>query len=252
MAPRARPFMQVDVFNSPSIPVSGNPVAVVLDSEGLSTEEMQKYAAWTNLSETTFLCPPTDPEKADYKLRIFTVYRELKFAGHPTLGSCRAWLESGGKPKRQGEIIQQCGIGLINIKVDQSSGRLSFAAPEFLREGDVPESDLTIICDVMGIKTSNVLASRLIDNGPGWAGILLTSAQDVLSIKRDNIIKAGDIKWGVVGAYGKAQARVESGLKGEILNQDADADSDDSPHFEVRAFSPRIPGLEDPVTGSLK
>ncbi|KAG9088103.1 hypothetical protein FS749_002410 [Ceratobasidium sp. UAMH 11750] len=97
MAPQARQFMQVDVFNDASIPLSGNPVAVVLSSGDLSTEEMQRFAAWTNLSETTFLLPPTDPEKADYKLRIFTIYRELKFAGHPTLGSCRAWLESGGE-----------------------------------------------------------------------------------------------------------------------------------------------------------
>ncbi|KAG8737830.1 hypothetical protein FRC10_007757 [Ceratobasidium sp. 414] len=252
MTPRARPFMQVDVFNDASIPLSGNPVAVVLSSEDLSTGEMQKFAAWTNLSETTFLLPPTDPEKADYRLRIFTTYRELKFAGHPTLGSCRAWLESGGKPKIQGEIVQECGIGLVNIKVDQPSGRLCFAAPGFLREGEVSESDLTTICNAMGVATSSVLASRWIDNGPGWAGILLKSAQDVLKIKKDPILKAGDIKWGIVGAYEKVQARVESGLKGEILAGGVELDSDHSPHFEVRAFSPRIPSFEDPVTGSLK
>ncbi|KAG9091594.1 hypothetical protein FRC06_000496 [Ceratobasidium sp. 370] len=212
---------------------------------------MQRFAAWTNLSETTFLLPPTDPEKADYKLRIFTIYRELKFAGHPTLGSCRAWLESGGKPKRPGEIVQECGIGLVNIKVDEPSGRLCFAAPEFLREGEVSASDLATICSAMGIATSSVLASRWIDNGPGWAGIILRSAQDVLAVKKDYILKAGDIKWGIVGAYEKAQARLESGLKGELLAEDAEADSDLSPDFEVRAFSPRIPSFEDPVTGSL-
>ncbi|KAG8720674.1 hypothetical protein FRC08_018517 [Ceratobasidium sp. 394] len=251
MAPCARQFTQVDVFNDASIPLSGNPVAVVLSSEDLSAEEMQRFAAWTNLSETTFLLPPTDPEQADYKLRIFTIYRELKFAGHPTLGSCRAWLESGGKPKRQGEIVQECGIGLVNIKIDQPSGRLCFAAPEFLREGEVSEADLATICSAMAIATSSVLASRWIDNGPGWAGLLLKSAQDVLAVKKDHILKAGDVKWGVVGAYEKAQARIESGLKGETIAEDEEVDSNLSPHFEVGAFSPRIPSFEDPVTGSL-
>ncbi|KAG8737831.1 hypothetical protein FRC10_007758 [Ceratobasidium sp. 414] len=171
MAPKARPFMQVDVFPSATTPLSGNPVAVVFASEELSTGEMQKFASWTNLSETTFVLPPTDPEKADYKLRIFTVARELPFAGHPTLGSCRAWLQSGGKPKKSGEIVQECGIGLVTIKSDESTGRLSFAAPRFIREGDISSSDLETMCQAMGIQTSDVLASRWIDNGPGWAGL---------------------------------------------------------------------------------
>ncbi|KAF8600290.1 PhzF family phenazine biosynthesis protein [Ceratobasidium sp. AG-I] len=251
MVSHTRQFMQVDVFPSASTPLSGNPVAVVFSAQDLSTEAMQSFAAWTNLSETTFLLPPTDPNKADYKLRIFTSYRELKFAGHPTLGSCRAWLESGGVPIKEGEIVQECGIGLVNIKSDPLSSRLSFAAPEFLREGNVSSEDLATICNAMGVATSDVLASQWIDNGPGWAGILLKSAQDVLAIKKDQITKATGINWGVVGAYKKAQTQVERGLAGELSIGETDANQDDSPHFELRAFAPKIASLEDPVTGSL-
>ncbi|KAG8720702.1 hypothetical protein FRC08_018401 [Ceratobasidium sp. 394] len=249
MAPKARQFMQVDVFPSSTAPFSGNPVAVVFAPEELSTEDMQKFASWTNLSETTFLLPPTDPNKADYKLRIFTVARELPFAGHPTLGSCTAWLQSGGKPKKSGEIVQECGIGLVTIKSNESTGRLSFAAPGFIREGDVSNSDLETMCQAMGIQTSDVLASRWIDNGPGWAGLVLKSAGDVLAIRTNNINLAGSINWGVIGAYNKAQKFVESGLKGERLN--FEEEDDGTPHFELRAFCPNESFVEDPVTGSL-
>jgi len=249
MAPKARPFMQVDVFLSATTPLSGNPVAVVFASEDLSTEQMQKFASWTNLSETTFLLPPTDPAKADYKLRIFTVARELPFAGHPTLGSCRAWLQSGGKPKKSGEVVQECGVGLVTIKSDESTGRLSFAAPENIREGDISSSDLENMCQAMGIQTSDVLASRWVDNGPGWAGLILKSAEDVLAIKTNNISQAGSINWGVVGAYSKAQKFIESGLKGE--RSSPESEDDGTPHFELRAFCPDEGFVEDPVTGSL-
>ncbi|KAG9120244.1 hypothetical protein FRC07_004346 [Ceratobasidium sp. 392] len=256
MAPKARKFMQVDVFPSSDKPLSGNPVAVVVSSEDLSNEEMQKFASWTNLSETTFLLPPTDPSKADYKLRIFTITRELPFAGHPTLGSCRAWLQSGGQPNKSEEIVQECGIGLVSIKRDESTGFLSFAAPDFIREGDVSKEDLEIMCRAMGIPTSDVLASRWIDNGPGWAGLILKSAQDVLAIKTDKINQAGLINWGVVGAYHKGQRFVHYGLKGESTElgaEDVESPEDDfSPHFELRAFCPNESFVEDPVTGSLK
>ncbi|CAE6373168.1 unnamed protein product [Rhizoctonia solani] len=250
MAPRSRPFMQIDVFPSPK-PLSGNPVAVVLDSEGLSDETMKNFASWTNLSETTFVQPATDP-RADYKLRIFTPTRELPFAGHPTLGSCKAWLESGGNPKKDGEIIQECGIGLVTIKLDSSTGRLSFAAPQFLREGDVSAEDLKLMCGAMGIDTSEVLASRWIDNGPGWAGLLLKSADAVLAVETLNMSRAKNTNWGIVGAYEKSQNRVGRALKGEDVPPNADPDDDGSPHFELRAFAPKeIATIEDPVTGSL-
>ncbi|CAE7209119.1 unnamed protein product [Rhizoctonia solani] len=250
MISRSRPFMQVDVFPSSS-PLSGNPVAVVLDGEGIPTETMQKFASWTNLSETTFIQTATKPQ-ADYKLRIFTATRELPFAGHPTLGSCKAWLESGGKPKKNGEIVQECGIGLVTIKFDSGAGRLSFAAPDFLREGDVSAEDLKLMCDAMGIDTSEVLSSRWIDNGPGWAGILLKSADAVLTVKTYNMQKAKNINWGIVGAYDKAQDRVARSLRGEKLSSEPDSNDDNLPHFELRAFAPKeLVSLEDPVTGSL-
>ncbi|KAH7337181.1 PhzF family phenazine biosynthesis protein [Rhizoctonia solani] len=229
MTSRQRRFMQVDVFPSAKH-LSGNPVAVVLDSKGLSAGEMQQFATWTNLAETTFVETPSNP-KADYKLRIFTITQELPFAGHPTLGSCKAWLENGGIPKKEGEIVQECGIGLVIIKVDSSSTRLSFAAPGLLREGSVSEQDLARICNAMNIRSEDVLASRWIDNGPGWAGLLLKSAGEVLAIKTDRMKEAEGLIWGIVGVYPKGQ------------------EQDDQPLFELRAFDPLE--FEDPVTGSL-
>ncbi|QRV77377.1 phenazine biosynthesis protein PhzF family protein [Ceratobasidium sp. AG-Ba] len=250
MAPQARPFMQVDVFPSEHVPLSGNPLAVVVSSQGLSTEDMQKFASWTNLSETTFLLPPSDASKADYKVRIFTVARELPFAGHPTLGSCKAWLQQGGKPRKSGNIVQECGIGLVSIKLEETTGRLSFAAPEFIREGEIPASDLENICHAMRISTGDVLASRWIDNGPGWAGLILKSAQDVLDIKTSHINQGRGINWGVIGAYSKAQKYIyKMGGESVVIEEGED---DDSPHFELRAFCPSETFVEDPVTGSLK
>lgn len=242
--------MQVDVFSS-SAPLSGNPVAVVLDSVGLSTEAMQKFASWTNLSETTFICSPTDL-RADYKLRIFSPFRELPFAGHPTLGSCRAWLEAGGKPKKEGEVIQECGIGLVTIKSGPPSSRLSFAAPNYIREGDVSPADLKILCDAMGISTDDVLASRWIDNGPGWAGLILQSVEDVLAVKKDLLIQARGFNWGIIGAYEKGRDQLLRGLKGDMTSQAHTPQDDNSPHFELRAFAAKASVIEDPVTGSLK
>ncbi|CAE6394503.1 unnamed protein product [Rhizoctonia solani] len=242
--------MQVDVFAS-STPLSGNPVAVVLDSAGLSSDKMREFAAWTNLAETTFVDAPNDPS-ADYKLRIFSITQELPFAGHPTLGSCKAWLESGGVPKKEGEIVQECGIGLVVIKLDLSSGRLNFAAPGFLREGKVSTEDLARMCDAMSIHTEDVLASRWIDNGPGWAGLLLKSASDVLAVKTDRIKEAKGLVWGIIGAYPTCQEQVERALRGvtALTNLEPKSLGDGQPLFELRAFDPLE--FEDPVTGSLK
>lgn len=127
-----RRFQQIDVFGAR--PFLGNPLAVVLDAEGLSTEQMQRFARWMNLSETAFILPPRD-EAADYRVRIFTVTSEVPFAGHPTLGSCHAWLSSGAGPKHKDQIVQECGAGLIPIK--RSADGLAFAAPPLLRSGPV-------------------------------------------------------------------------------------------------------------------
>src|SRR5262245_18972273 len=125
-----RPFCQIDVFTT--TPYTGNPVAVVLDGGGLTIEQMQRFANWTNLSETTFVLPPSEPE-ADYRVRIFTPALELPFAVHPTLGTCHAWLEAGGTPKRDGLVVQQCAAGLIPIR--RATDGLAFAAPPLVRSG---------------------------------------------------------------------------------------------------------------------
>jgi PhzF family phenazine biosynthesis protein len=216
-----RPFTQVDVFTT--VPYKGNPVAVVLDGAGLTTPEMQAFAHWTNLSETTFLLAPTVPD-ADYQVRIFTPVSELPFAGHPTLGSCHAWLSADGKPKRDGVIVQQCGAGLIPIR--RTPDGLAFKAPPLIRSGPVEESVVAHIADVLGIGRADILDAEWAANGPGWVAVLLDSAQAVLNLQPGYV----DLDLGVVGAYppGSPQA------------------------FEVRAFFPKDRStVEDPVTGSL-
>ena len=189
-----RTFSQVDVFSAE--PFLGNPVAVVHDAEGLSDEEMAGFANWTNLSETTFLLPPTTDE-ADYRLRIFTPSAELPFAGHPTIGSAHAWLEAGGVPRRDGELVQECGVGLVRLR---RGTRLAFAAPPFLRSGEVSEEDRERIVRALRIDPSQVVDLQWIDNGPGWVGVLMGSADEVLAIQPDWSAAAGmDI--GVVGPY---------------------------------------------------
>ena len=230
MAQRA--FKQVDVFTAK--PYRGNPVAVVLDGEGLSTEEMQQFTNWTNLSEATFVLPPTQAG-ADYRLRIFCPGRELPFAGHPTLGSCHAWLEAGGKP--QGEyVVQECGVGLVKLKRDGQ--RLAFAAPPLRKGGPLPEEDVVLIARGLGIARGDIVGHAWCDNGPNWRGILLRSASEVLALKPDGAILAG-LDVGVVGPRGKV------GVVGSRA-------PDDECAFEVRAFFPGNNGMaEDPVTGSL-
>ncbi len=227
-------FKQVDVFTAK--PYYGNPLGVVLDGTGLSTAEMQHFTNWTNLSECTFVLPPTHAE-ADYQVRIFCPGRELPFAGHPTLGTCHAWLEAGGTPKAQ-HIVQECGVGLVKIKRDAAAGRLAFAAPPLIKGGPLDEADVLLIARGLKIERSDIVAHAWCDNGPKWRGVMLRNAEQVLGLKPDAAILAG-LDIGVVGPRGKV------GVVG------AQSTGDDTA-FEVRAFFPGNNGLcEDPVTGSL-
>ncbi|HET7788444.1 MAG TPA: PhzF family phenazine biosynthesis protein [Myxococcales bacterium] len=220
---RPRPFKQVDVFTA--VPYRGNPLAVVLDGGGLSDEEMQRFTDWTNLSEATFLLPPTQPG-ADYRVRIFCPGRELPFAGHPTLGSCHAWLEAGGRPREE-LIIQECSAGLVKLRRDGS--RLAFAAPPLRKSGPVAEAEVARVARGLGVARSEIVAHAWCDNGPNWCAVMLESAARVLALKPDGEVLAG-MDVGVVGARGKG----------------------DECAFEVRAFFPGNNGItEDPVTGSL-
>ncbi|HEX7889389.1 MAG TPA: PhzF family phenazine biosynthesis protein [Ramlibacter sp.] len=229
---RLRPFQQVDVFTA--TPYRGNPVAVVLDGEGLTTGQMQQFTNWTNLSEATFVLPPTQAG-ADYQLRIFCPGRELPFAGHPTLGSCHAWLEAGGRPKGE-YVVQQCGVGLVKIRRDED--RLAFAAPPLRKGGPLPEEELALIARGLGVARSDIVGHAWCDNGPNWRGVMLKSAERVLALKPDgNVLSGLDV--GVVGPRGKV---------GVVGSRGAD----DECAFEVRAFFPGNNGMaEDPVTGSL-
>jgi PhzF family phenazine biosynthesis protein len=229
-----RAFKQVDVFTAK--PYYGNPLGVVLDGTGLNAAAMQHFTNWTNLSECTFVLPPTHAE-ADYKVRIFCPGRELPFAGHPTLGTCHAWLEAGGKPKAQ-HIVQECGVGLVKIKRDAASGRLAFAAPPLIKGGPLDEADVALIARGLKIERSDIVAHAWCDNGPKWRGVMLRSAEQVLALKPDASILAG-LDIGVVGPRGKV---------GVVGAQATDNDT----AFEVRAFFPGNNGMaEDPVTGSL-
>jgi PhzF family phenazine biosynthesis protein len=231
---KPRPFKQVDVFTA--TPDRGNPLAVVLDGAGLSTEEMQHFTRWTNLSEATFLLPPEDP-RADYKVRIFCPARELPFAGHPTLGSCHAWLQAGGRPKAQ-NVVQECGVGLVELRRDAAGGRLAFAAPPLIRSGPLDEADVALIARGLGVQRTDITHHAWCDNGPKWRGVMLPSAEQVLALRPDPAVLAG-LDIGVVGPHGKV------GVVGAHSAGDECA-------FEVRAFFPGNNGLvEDPVTGSL-
>ncbi|WP_062528813.1 PhzF family phenazine biosynthesis protein [Demequina rhizosphaerae] len=218
------PFRQVDVFGSG--PFTGNPVAVVLDAEGLTDEQMATISEWTNLSECTFVLPPTTPE-ADYRVRIFTLRKELPFAGHPTLGTARAWLDAGGVPRDPALVVQECGAGLVPVR--REGGTLAFAAPPTVRSGPVDEAELARYRDELGLAPEDVVASRWVDNGPGWVGLLLRDAEAVLAI--EPTVTAGERFIGVAGPHAPG---------GEAA-------------IEVRAFFTGGDGplREDPVTGSL-
>jgi len=216
-----RRFVQVDVFGEN--PYRGNPLAVIVDAEGLTTSDMQTFAKWTNLSETTFLLPPTHAS-ADYRVRIFTPTEELPFAGHPTLGSAHAWLTNGGVPKDGNTIVQDCKVGLIGVRREENS--LSFAAPPLLRSGPIDDAVLHEAAESLGISHDAIIDAAWIDNGPGWMGILLASADEVLAIQP----KPMKLTLGVAGAH-----TTESRFA-----------------YEVRAFySSNGITFEDPVTGSL-
>jgi PhzF family phenazine biosynthesis protein len=212
-------FSQVDVFSTELM--LGNPVAVVHAADDLTDEQMAAFARWTNLSETTYLLAPTDPA-ADYRVRIFTGSGELPFAGHPTLGSARAWLDASGSPGQVGELVQECGVGLVRVRDD--GARLAFAAPPLRRSGPLDDADLDDVVRALQVGRSDVVDAAWVDNGPGWVALMLRSADAVLAVEPDTFGALDRI--GIVGAH-------EAG-------HDAD--------FEVRAF---FTGWEDPVTGSL-
>ena len=221
----ARDFQLVDVFGSAEF--SGNPLAVIADGEGLDTEQMLTIARWLNLSETCFLLPPTVPE-ADYRVRIFTLQRELSFAGHPTLGTCHAWLADGGKPQSSDRIVQECGAGLVPLR--RGAEGLAFAAPPLVREGPVDEAQVVELADLLGIDRSEIVEANWMDNGPGWIGLWLDSAEKVLALEPARSHPAR-VDVGVIGPYPEGS---EIG-------------------FELRVFFSDHHGtiLEDPVTGSF-
>ncbi len=218
-------LQMIDVFGAG--PLSGNPLAVVSGAYGLQTADMQRLTRWFNLSETTFLLPPTDPA-ADYRVRIFTLDREMPFAGHPTLGTCHAWLQTGGVPSRADRVVQQCGIGLVPIR--HQADRLAFAAPALLRSGAPSPQELELATTFLGIGAQDVVDAAWIDNGPGWLGVRLASADKVLALNPDR-------SW---------PRRIDIGVVGPHAPGSETA-------FELRAFFSDANGtvLEDPVTGSL-
>jgi PhzF family phenazine biosynthesis protein len=216
-----RPFAQVDVFGAG--PMLGNPVAVVLDGSELDDDTMRRLARWTNLSETTFVLN-ADDSGADYRVRIFTPQSELPFAGHPTLGTCHAWLAHGGRPVAEDVVVQECAAGLIRIR--RTDAGLAFAAPPLVRSGPVDADEVARIAASLGIDVDDIVDAQWVDNGPGWVGVLLADARAVLDLRP----AAVDLKIGVVGP------------------QPDDHDT----RFEVHAFVPGDTGMwEDPVTGSL-
>lgn len=221
-----RDFRQVDVFGQGS--TSGNPVAVVLNADGLDDEAMRRFSVWTNLSECTFVLPPTTPD-ADYRVRIFSLNTEIPFAGHPTLGTARAWLDAGGVPAAPDVVMQECGAGLVPVRID--GDLLAFSAPPRTRSGPVDPALLAALINILGIDEDQVVDTEWLDNGPGWVGVLLTDARTVLQLRPDASAHPGRWDIGVMGLH----------------KDDSDA------ALEVRAFFTEgaEPLREDPVTGSL-
>ncbi|HEX2414559.1 MAG TPA: PhzF family phenazine biosynthesis protein [Thermoleophilaceae bacterium] len=216
-----RPYCQVDVFAT--TPYSGNPVAVVLDGTNLSTDQMQRFAHWTNLSETTFVLPPSVAD-AHYRVRIFTPVAELPFAGHPTLGTCHAWLSLSDGSDGGDVVVQECPAGLVPVR--RTHEGLAFSAPPLLRSGPVEEELVERIASLLGLERTEIVDSQWVDNGPGWVAVLLASAEAVLAVRPG----FADIDLGVVGPYPEGAEAA----------------------FEVRAFFPKDGTMvEDPVTGSL-
>ena len=228
---RTRPFKQIDVFSRR--PGDGNALAVVLDADGLSAQDMQRFAAWTNVSETTFLLPPTPQGAtggADYRVRIFSPSGELPFAGHPTLGTCHAWLQIGRQPREGGRIVQECAAGLVHIRRD--GDLLAFAAPALHRSQPSPAL-VPLVASALGVRPQQIRAAQLLDNGPLWLTLLLDSAQAVLDLTPDH-------------------ARLQDlGQSVGVVHVGQDAADDTAPGVVVRAFAAPMGNAEDPVTGSL-
>ncbi|MDQ3060031.1 MAG: PhzF family phenazine biosynthesis protein [Pseudomonadota bacterium] len=251
---KQRPFNQVDVFTA--TPYFGNPLAVVLDGSGLDDEAMQRFARWTNLSETSFLLPPTDPS-ADYRVRIFTPGGELPFAGHPTLGSCHSWLQAGGQPRRGDVIVQECGLGLVNIRREnlQPAGqRLAFAAPPFKRSATSPVL-LAKVAAALGLKSNQILAAQTLDNGPRWLALLLDSPETVLQLMPNHLALDNlQAQVGVAAFYPPPETPPLIGRANREARAFGQAPAqaiEDAPDLEVRAFAACIGIPEDPVTGSF-
>ncbi|WP_119967294.1 PhzF family phenazine biosynthesis protein [Simplicispira lacusdiani] len=227
----ARPFQQIDVFSRR--PGDGNPLAVVLEADDLQDADMRRFAAWTNLSETTFLLPPTEAGLAggaDYRVRIFTPGGELPFAGHPTLGTCHAWLQAGHAPRVPGCIVQECGLGLVRIQ--QQDDLLAFAAPPLQRSQPNPAL-LALVTGALGLRPQQIVAAQLLDNGPRWLALLLPSAETVLGLQPDH-------------------ARLKDlGQDVGVVHVAPTASDIGQPGVTVRAFAAPMGNPEDPVTGSL-
>lgn len=222
---RSFDFKQVDVFSQ--IALKGNPLAVVFGADSLSDERMAAFAAWTNLSETTFILEPRDP-RADYRVRIFTTLNELPFAGHPTLGSCHAWLEAGGTPKGD-EIIQECGVGLVRIR--REGKELAFLAPPLIRTGPVESEIMARVQRGLGLASDAIVRAQWVDNGAGWLAVMLSDRQQVLNLQPDHAQMLG-LAVGVIAPW------------------DPEREGDEA-QFEVRAFISGDGMPEDPATGSL-
>ncbi|UQS92662.1 PhzF family phenazine biosynthesis protein [Pseudomonas chlororaphis subsp. piscium] len=218
-------FKQVDVFSNE--PLKGNPVAVVFGADPLSDARMAAFANWTNLSETTFILEPQDP-RADYRLRIFTTLQELPFAGHPTLGSCHAWLEAGGVPKGE-EIVQECAVGLVRIR--RNGAELAFLAPPLLKSGPVEAGLLEQVRQGLRLAPGAIVDAQWVDNGAGWLAVLLAERGQVLDLQPDYAQLTG-LAVGVIAPW----------------NPERDGDA---AQFEVRAFIAGDGMPEDPATGSL-
>ena len=251
-----RPFQQVDVFTD--TPLLGNPLAVVLDGDGLSDAQMQAFASWTHLSETTFLLPPTAKGAqagADYRVRIFTPTAELPFAGHPTLGSAHAWLSAGGQPRQPGQLVQECGVGLVNLK--KQDDRWSFAAPPLQRQRPDPAL-LAEILVALGLHADDVIAAQNLHNGPHWLGIWIDSVERLLELDPDHAaLKRLNTKVGVAAKRETSASDLASGLirranrEARAFASSASRIHKDLTDIEVRAFAAPVGVPEDPVTGSL-
>lgn len=249
---KQRAFQQVDVFTDTAF--LGNPLAVVLDGEGLSDAQMQAFAAWTQLSETTFVLPPT-PEGAaggaDYRVRIFTPGAELPFAGHPTLGTAHAWLNVGGQPRQSGQLVQECGVGLVTLK--PSGARWAFAAPPLKRQ-DIPADELAPVLAALGLDASEVIAAQHLNNGPHWLGLLVNDVDTVLALTPDQArLKQLGTKVGVAARRAAADTGLirRANREARAFAQSASAIVNDPTDLEVRAFAAPVGIAEDPVTGSL-